>query len=149
MLPEYSGKDFVQLILTLFGERNAKGFAYYLAICGALLLFITVLERIGSLAVKITQAVGETAQYADALVNYAIAFGIFAFVIFLFVLGTYLIGRTDRRAQRQLEQEREKHQEEHRSEMAAIMEQLNSIQQVVGTQSDESETDDGEVHTDD
>ena len=137
------------MILTLFGERNARGFAYYFAISGAVLLFLAVLERIVTTVVSVTQAVGETVQYADALVNYAIAFGIFALVIFAFVSGTYLIGRTDRRAQRQLEQEREKHQEEHRSEMAAIMEQLNSIQKVVGTQSDESEGDDGKVHTDD
>ena len=137
------------MILALFGERNAKRFAYYFAICGAVLLLLAVIERIVTMVLSVAEVVGETPEFASTLANYAVALGILGLVIFAFVSGTHMIGRTDRRAQRQFEQEREKHQEEHRSEMAAIMEQLNSIQQVVGTQSDESEGDDGEVHTDD
>lgn len=133
------------MILALFGEQNAKRFAYYFAVCGAILLFIAVIERIVAMVISVAGVIGQTPEFASALVNYAIAFGIFTFVIFAFVSGFYLIGRTDRRAQRQFEKERE----EHRSEMAAIKAQLDSIQQMIGTHSDESEAEDGKVHTDD
>ena len=100
MQPEYTGKELIQLILALFGERNAKRFAYYFAVCGAVLLLIAVIERIVKMVVSVAEVVGETPEFASALVNYAIAFGIIGFVIFAFVSGTFFIGRTDRRAQR-------------------------------------------------
>ena len=129
------------MILALFGESNAKRFAYFFAFCGALLLFVALIERSVSLVVTIIQAVSETAEYTEAFLNYAMVLGIFAFIIFLFMAGSYLMGRTDKQAKLE--------REEHRSEMAAIRAQLDEIQQMVGSHSDESEEGDGEVHTDD
>ncbi len=77
------------MILALFGERNAKRFAYYFAICGAVLLLLAVIERIVTMVVSVAEVVGETPEFASALVDYAVALGIFGLVIFAFVSGTH------------------------------------------------------------